>query len=100
MTFSEFVAAFLRLGPKLPKIWKRCLAIKAEIEGLYEDLGTVPAQPLIDDAVDPAKEAELVAALSSDGALFDGAIIKKAYAFFVAHPELATMLFKLLAGAK
>lgn len=100
MRFQEFVEILLAAGPKLPSLWARIVRIISEFEAIYEEIGTLLPQPLIDDAVDVALEAKLVEALSSDDAAFDGSLIRKVYAFLIAHPEIATMLFKLLASAK
>lgn len=119
-SYRDFLSLLVSLGPKLPAIWPQFMAWLAAskvliegIKGLLPAPAPSPAAPaspapatptagtLSDFSVSSA-EAEMETTIgyyvAGQNAAFDGTILRSAWQFFAAHPELLTLFMSLLKG--
>lgn len=103
MDYLAFLKALIALGPKLPQVFDLIEHIIGDVQEIIALVQGGPfASPAMSRSSTPeeaALENEVAAALSSDGnmrAIGDGTFLRAIFAFLEAHPELLTLLLKVL----
>jgi hypothetical protein len=103
MNYLALLKLFLALGPKLPAVWLEVQKIIAAAQAIFgivkpavETGGTLEAIDLSPDEAEA--EAAVAYILAGPNAAFDGAILRRVFAFAKANPWLMDALAALLKG--
>lgn len=119
-SYRDFLSALVALGPKLPALWPQFMAWVAATKVLIEGIRALlpapstpaaapaapaPAAPSVGTLSDfsvSSTEAEMETTIgyyvAGPNAAFDGTVLRSAWQFFAAHPELLTLFMSLLKG--
>jgi hypothetical protein len=103
VNYLDFLKALLALGPKLPAVFALIEHIVGDIQELIALVTGGPfAAPCMSRSSTPEEstlENEVAAALVADGTnrgIGDGTFLRAIWAFIESHPELVSLLLKLL----
>ena len=106
-SYRDFLSLLLALGPKLPQLWPVLMAWVAATRTLIEEAkklipdSPAPSPPgTLSDfhvAVDEAEMETVIGAhVAGPTAAFDGSVLRSAWQFLQAHPQLVSLLLSLL----
>jgi hypothetical protein len=103
MNYLDFLKLLIALGPKLPEVMAHVQHIVSDVQAIValvsgkEPLFGATAIEL--NATEQAAEGEVLAAMAGSGetfAAFDGTLIRRAFEFIKANPELLQLILALL----
>lgn len=104
-SYLDFLKVLLSLGPKLQTLWPKIQAVITAVTDLVAHLKPegAPADglQLVSATAEEAEAEAQIGARIVDGnpqALFDGALLRQAWAYIKAHPETLAWLLSFLKG--
>jgi hypothetical protein len=103
MTYLDFLRKLLALGPKLPDVFEHIQHIISDVQAILrlvkgeEPLFGEVAMEL--NATEQQAEGEVLAAMAGSSetfGAFDGTLLRRAFEFIKAHPEMLQLILSLL----